>query len=118
MDLTGGATPDQYQRCMDALAPLPDVHSVVVLICPLSGICPGSPVAQAVRSFAAETDKTVVMALLGGDELIAASKMLIRAGFYHPNLNSSNLVAGVPVFHHSDNATASVAGFAFFHWNC
>ena len=99
MDITGGASPEQYEKCMDAIGPLPDVHSVIVLIGPLTGICALSPVCQAVRNLANDSDKTVIMGLLGGDEVYAAEKML--------------LVNGVSVFHHADNAAKTITECVF-----
>ncbi|KAH3744018.1 acetyl-coenzym A synthetase [Pelomyxa schiedti] len=78
LDLTGGASPECYQYCLDALATCEDVHSVIVIVAPLSGICPGTPVAQYIKQFKDRCDKTLVVAMLGGDELLCARKALVR----------------------------------------
>ncbi|KAH3743622.1 acetyl-coenzym A synthetase [Pelomyxa schiedti] len=79
LDLSGGASPECYQYVLDALSQLEDVHSVMAIVAPLSGICPGTPVAQYLKQFKDRCpDKTLVVGMLGGDELLCARKALIR----------------------------------------
>jgi len=95
IDITGGATPEHYQRCLDVISTCPAVDSVIVVVGPLSGICPGSSVAQYVKNFTKSCGgKPAVSVMLGGDELLAARKLLLRAG--------------LPVFDTSDGAAAAL----------
>eukprot|EP01107_Rhizomastix_libera_P015911 TRINITY_DN6307_c0_g1_i1.p1 TRINITY_DN6307_c0_g1~~TRINITY_DN6307_c0_g1_i1.p1 ORF type:complete len:898 (+),score=307.96 TRINITY_DN6307_c0_g1_i1:22-2694(+) len=80
MDITGGASPEHYQKCLDAVRDLKNVDGVLVFCGPLA-ICAGSSIAQIISSFAQECpDKTVLACFMGGDELVNGTNILLRKG--------------------------------------
>jgi len=92
LDITGGALPDHYQKCLDEVGHLENVDGVLVFVGPLS-MCPPTTVAANLKSFAQHhPDKTLVGVFLGGDDCQGARSLLRRSG--------------VPVFVFTDEAAA------------
>ena len=77
VDMLGSATPDQYVFCLKAMLADPDVQSLLVII-PPPPMGSAEAMAEAIIPVIKQTDKPVVLALIGGN-LVAEAARLFRA---------------------------------------
>ncbi|KAH3767376.1 acetyl-coenzym A synthetase, mitochondrial [Pelomyxa schiedti] len=102
MDLTGSATPENFQRCFEAMANLPDVDGVIVSLVALPYI-PPSTLVGSLKLLCQRTRKPVMVALFGYLDMENSRRILIEGG--------------VPTYAYPDSSARAYMGFMKAHQN-